>query len=123
MNVQDNFFKGSKKDLYGQDVLPFYDEFNQQNNVTPYNDYIYEREFRKKVMQFLYNNNIKLFRSLTEGNILVKLMNITLTPNNQLGRLIYDFSCTAYEIDKSTYDNYIKYNTKMDISKEIQSNE
>ena len=123
MNVQDNFFKGSKKDLYGQDILPFYDEFNQENDITPYNDYIHQRQFRNKVMQFLYNNNIKLFRSLTQGNILVKLMNITLTPNNQLGRLIYDFSCTAYEIDKSTYENYIKYNTKMDISKEIQSYE
>jgi len=44
----------------------------------------------------LYKNNVKLFRSATEGNILVKLMDISFTPNITLHRHIYSFSCTAY---------------------------
>jgi len=36
-------------------------------------------------------------------------MNITLTPNNSLGRRIYTFNCTAYEVDEFNYDNCIKY--------------
>lgn len=61
-------------------------------------------------MDFLYANDVKIFRSLTEGNILVKLMNITLTPVTQLGRLLYSVSANAIEIDKNTFDNLFKYN-------------
>jgi hypothetical protein len=36
-------------------------------------------------------------------------MNISLTPNNNLSRQIYSFTCTAYEIDDFNYENCIKY--------------
>ena len=72
-------------------------------------DYTYEREFREKVQEFLYNDKVKLFRSLQEGNILVKLMNISLTPKNELGRLLYSFSCQAIEIDEPSLVNLDKY--------------
>jgi hypothetical protein len=52
---------------------PFYDTLFKKG-ITEYNDYIYEREFRKKVYDFLYKHNVKLFRSTTEGNILIKLI-------------------------------------------------
>ena len=109
MNVKDNLFKASKKDLYG-DSEEFYNNYNQQHKIDEYNDYIYEREFRNKVIDFLYKNNVKLFRSLTEGNILVKLMNISLTPNATLSRRIYSFSCTAYQIGECNLDNFKEYN-------------
>ena len=51
-------------------------------------------------MDFLYANNVKLFRSTQEGNILVKLMDISFTPEAQLGRMIYSFSATAHEVDE-----------------------
>lgn len=57
-----------------------------------------EYEFRKDVLDFLQNTNKFLYKSPTEGNIVVKLMNVSLTPNQQLGRMIYDFTCTAYEV-------------------------
>ena len=60
-------------------------------------------------MDFLYKNQVKLFRSSTEGNILVKLTNISLTPKRELGRLLYSFSCTAVEIDEDNINNDIKY--------------
>ena len=42
------------------------------------------------------------FLKQTEGNILVKLMDISLTPNQTLGRMLYSFSATAYEIDEES---------------------
>ena len=72
-------------------------------------DYTYEREFRKAVEEFLYNGKVKLFKSLQEGNILVKVMNVTLTPKQELGRLIYDFSATLVEVDEPTIPNLNKY--------------
>ena len=79
-----------------------------RNAIDPYvntYDYTYEREFREKVQDFLYDDKVKLFKSLQEGNILVKLMNITLTPKNELGRLLYTFSAQAVEIDEPTVAN------------------
>lgn len=72
-------------------------------------DYTYERFFREKVEEFLYDNKVKLFRSATEGNILVKLMDITLTPNADLSRMIYSVDATAIEIDDASLINIDKY--------------
>ena len=60
-------------------------------------------------MDFLYKDDIKLFRSLTEGNILVKLMDINFSPNASLGRLVYSFTANAIEVDDCTAENLSKY--------------
>ena len=73
----------TKKDIYGN-TLELYEAYNKDNDITEYRDFSYEREFRERVMDFLYENNIKLFKSPTEGNILVRLMDINLTPNQTL---------------------------------------
>lgn len=104
---EDNTFT-SRNEIYG-DLLDLYDNYNNQKRITPFNDYTYERDFRDRVMEFLYNNEIKLFRSPTEGNIIVKLMDINFTPEITLGRMLYSFSCTAYEIAETTIENYNKY--------------
>lgn len=109
MDVQSNVFNGSEENLYGESAH-FYKQYNNDNNINLYNNFIYERHFRQKVMRFLQSSNIKLLRSVTEGNILVKLSNISFTPNQTLGRKIWSFSCTAYEIADNTEENYIKYN-------------
>lgn len=95
-------------ELYGGG-LEDYEKFNQNNNINKYNDFTYERLFREKVLEYLQDTTVKLFRSPSEGNILVKLMNVSLTPQQSLGRLVYDFSATAYEMDECTVENYIKY--------------
>lgn len=104
---EDNVFT-SREDFY-QDLEEYYDSFNDDEQITPYKDFIYEKFFRDKVMSFLYENNVKLFKSLTEGNILVRLMDVSFTPNSTLGRMLYTFSATAYEIDECSIDNYNKY--------------
>lgn len=100
----------SKDELYGDAASPLYAAYNETQNITDFNDYVHEREFREKIIQFLYADNIKLFKTLTEGNVLVKLMNISLSPQQSLGRYLYSFSCEAYEIATDTFDNYLNYN-------------
>ena len=72
-------------------------------------DYIYEREFRRAVLEFLHDGKPKLFKSPTEGNIIVRLTDISCTPNKTLDRMIYDFSSNGNEIAEATIKNYIKY--------------
>lgn len=126
MNTDFNEFKGSPNDLYGstplsslgkkedsdsnRTIADLYGQYNKKNNINQYNDFIYEKYFRDKVQKFLQSSTVKLFRSLTEGNILVKLNDINFTPNQTLGRRIYDFSCTAYEVAECNEQNYSKYN-------------
>ena len=98
----------SKNEIYGE-AQTLYENYNNTQNITEYNDYIYEREFRKKVYDFLYEHNVKLFRSTTEGNILIKLMNIDFQPIESLGRRLYSFTATAVQVDDSTIFNYNKY--------------
>lgn len=98
------------KDIIYNDSKSLYEEYNRENDISIYRDFIYEKDFRDKVSDFLYDNNIKLFKSATEGNILVKIMDINFTPNATLGRMIYSFSATAYEIDSCNISNYDFYN-------------
>ena len=88
-----------------------YQEFKGQiGNYTTQYDYTYERKFREKVEQFLYNAKPKLYKSMQQGNIFIKLMQVSLTPKNELGRLVYSFSATAYEIDEACIKTYNSYN-------------
>ena len=73
-------------------------------NFTGYNMFA-ERKFKLKVLDWLNDGKLKLFKSPAEGNYLVCLMNISLTPEDKLGRMIHNFSCTAYEIQEYTYNN------------------
>lgn len=95
----------SQEDYYGKDNLDLYKEYNDKNRIDDYINITWERDYREKIMDFLYKHNVKLFKSATEGNILVKLMDISFTPNQQLGRRIYTFQCTAYEVADNTIAN------------------
>jgi hypothetical protein len=72
-------------------------------------NFLVEKEFRKKLMSWLYDGQPKIFKSDTEGLILVKLTDISFEPFNELGRLIYKFSCTATEIDAISSDSLVRY--------------
>lgn len=66
-----------------------------------------ERRFKMKLLEWLNNGEIKLFKSAAEGNFLVRLMNIQLTPEDKLGRMIHSFTANAYEVEELSYDNLI----------------
>ena len=83
---------------------------NELRKVDNFNQEIYlEQIFREKVMDFLYSDKVKLFKSETEGVMLIRLMDISLTPETQLGRKLYSFSATAIEVDEPIFSNYGKY--------------
>ncbi len=65
-------------------------------NFTGYNMFA-ERKFKLEVLDWLNNGQLKLFKSPAEGNYIVRLMNNSLTPEDQLGRMIHSFQSTAYE--------------------------
>ena len=73
------------------------------------NPEVIEKRFRDMAMSFLTNKSPKLFRSATEGNMIVYLTNISFTPNKQLSRNVYDFTATVTEICEATYENLKKY--------------
>jgi hypothetical protein len=72
-------------------------DYDFDTNLTSIN-YDKERNFKLEVLKWLNNGKPKLYRSAPEGNYIVRLMNINLTPNDTLGRMLHSFSGTAYEI-------------------------
>lgn len=77
-------------------------------NLTSYN-ITAERIFKLAVLEWLNNGKPKLFRSPTEGNYIVRLLNVSLQPNDTLGRMLHSFTSTAYEIADYTYKNLDAY--------------
>ena len=69
-----------------------------------------ERIYRHWVEEFLNDGGYKLFKSATEGNHIITLTNVSWTPQASLGRMIYDFSSTAYEVAEFNCDNIKLYN-------------
>lgn len=66
-----------------------------------------ERKFRHKVETFLNDKQYKLFKTPTEAdkNIIVALTGATLSPQQSLNRMIYNFSTNAYEVAENTLSN------------------
>lgn len=89
---RDNFFMSDEElGISEKSVLK-----NPTTDLVGYN-YTAERKFKLAVLEWLTDGKPKLFRSPSEGNYVVRLMNISLSPNDTLGRMIHSFSCTGYE--------------------------
>ena len=69
-----------------------------------------ERIFKNEVLDWLNNGKAKLFRSAEEGNYIIRIMKISLKPETKLGRMLHDFSGTAYEIAEYNTENLFKFN-------------
>lgn len=76
-------------------------------NLVPYNIQA-EKTFREEVLKWLNNGKPKLFRSPTEGTFTVRLMNVSLSPNDTVGRMLWTFSATAYEIANTEFETLKK---------------
>ena len=68
-----------------------------------------ERNFKLEVLDWLNNGKPKLFKSPYEGNYIVRLMNVSLSPVKELGRMLHSFSSQAYEIADCTYENLVAF--------------
>lgn len=71
---------------------------NWLHDLYPMDNWWWERRFREEAMAWLNDGEPKLFRSMAEGNMIVMLTDVTLTPNNDVGRRTYNFTATAYEV-------------------------
>ena len=68
-----------------------------------------EREFKNDILDWLNDGGVKLLRTPAEGNYLVRLMNVSFSPIDTLGRMLHNFSCNAYEIDEISNDALNRY--------------
>jgi hypothetical protein len=108
-NMDENGLFFTKEQAYKFDeIIELYNQYNENNKIT-YNDDIFERQFREAVIKFLHDGKVKLLKSPTEGNMLIKLTDISLTPLESLNRIIYDFSSAVNEVADNTMENYKKY--------------
>lgn len=104
---KDNLFT-SPQEIYGENEQ-YYTDYNRSYNITKATDIVYEKAFRDKVEEFLYNGKVKILRSPTEGVFLVRLMDVSFTPQQTLGRRLWNFSATAYEVAEYNEENLKKY--------------
>ena len=68
-----------------------------------------ERTFKLSVLEWLTNGKPKLFRSPGEGNYIINLMNVSLSPNDTVARMLHTFSSQACEIADYNFENLMKY--------------
>lgn len=107
-------YSSDEDDLFTIKNLPDFDErTNTPHSLLDepaYDEYKRELDFKLEAMEWLSNGEPKLFRSPTEGNYLVRLLNVSLSPEDKLGRRLHSFTCTAYEIDDTSYKSLLNYN-------------
>lgn len=81
----------------GTDGLTLMDAVRNAEARQSYN-YFWEREFREEVIKWLNDGEPKLYRSMTEGLMVVMITDISITPEASLSRRLWNFSATVYEI-------------------------
>lgn len=81
------------------------DDNNSQGWQLIADNYKKERDFKLATLEWLNNGKPKLFKSGAEGNYIVRLMNVSLMPNDTLGRMLHTFNCSAYEIADYNFEN------------------
>lgn len=79
----------------------------RHTNLTSDNIYA-ERQFKLEVLSWLNNGNPKILKTPTEGNYIVRLMGVSMSPNDSVGRMLHSFNCTASEIAPFNYETLIK---------------
>lgn len=72
-------------------------------------EFYLERVYKRAVEDWLNNGEPKLLRTAAEGSFIVRLTNVSLSPMQQLGRLLHTFSATAYEIADYTAAKLTEY--------------
>lgn len=92
---------------------PFFkqkEDGSYQRFTSDHYNYKNERLFREQVIDFLQDGQPKIFKSATEGNMIVLITNVSLSPEAGLNRLLSNVSMTVTEIADYTYENLKKYN-------------
>lgn len=99
--------KEEEAEINGRTSTPQTAETTENYTMAPY---VSERQYRDKVLKWLTNGEVKIFRSTTEGVFAVRLMNVSCTPQTSLGNKYYEVSGTMYEVEpvnQWVVENYI----------------
>lgn len=96
-------------DIYRQSTKSKIDNLIYASNSLSSLNFQKEKEFKLEVLEWLNNGKPKLFKSPAEGNYIIRLMNVSLSPNDTVGRMLHTFNSTAYEIAENSYENLEKY--------------
>lgn len=102
-------YKMDEQNLFFNLGENFYDLNYFDINLTT-NNIKYEKLFREQVEKFLTNGEYKIFKSPTEGLKIVSIMGVSLTPKDELGRMLYSFTSTLNEVVDYSLQNALKYN-------------
>lgn len=79
------------------------------NNLT-FDNFNLEQQYKQEVLAWLTNGRPKVFKSPVEGNHIVRLMNVSLAPNDTVGRMLHTLSATAIEINDYCLSNLSEQN-------------
>jgi hypothetical protein len=80
-----------------------FEDYKEVNTTNLTNENIAkERIFKLEVLNWLNNGKTKLLKSPTEGNYQVRIMNVSMSPNDTLGRMLHNFTATAIEVKDET---------------------
>ena len=97
-NCANNYIQPIYRNATGNNESKIVRGFNtnlSQDNICE------ERNYREMIESFLSNGKAKLFKSATEGNKVIYLTGVSLTPDDKVGRMLYSFTSTAYELASS----------------------
>lgn len=112
MDDENLFFNAFNEDYHRTETPNGRTDFSKQNlkpldlNAKNFAD---ERDFKLEVLEWLNNGKPKLYRSPAEGTYIVRIMNVSMSPNDTLGRMLHTFTGTAYEIAEYSYDSLASY--------------
>ena len=95
-----------KRDKYPAFFVDYEDEYGLDQESV---DILYEKLYREAVLDLFQSDQVLLYKSATEGNLFIRLTNVTLSPNTVLGRKIWTFNALVTEVDKASNISYLKY--------------
>lgn len=91
-------------------------KLNCQNDLDMEQDgMVMQRVWREKILKWMKNGKPKILKSESEGNILVAIKDVNVTPVESLYGLVADFSCTMIEIGKVDEKTLQRFKLRKDV--------
>jgi len=87
-------------------------KLNCKNDLERDNSMVVQRIWRNKILEWLKDGKPKILKSEAEGNILVAISNVQVTPIVTLYGLVAEFSCTMTEIGNIRESTLKKYSLR-----------
>lgn len=89
-----------EKDYFGEE-MGNYGVYLEENDIIPDYNQLWERAYRDELIAWLNDGEPKLYRSQPEGNMVVMIYDINLTPITSMSRRVWNFSATMVEVENA----------------------